>query len=420
MKNNKKSKDKAKSVTLLVITILVIAALGFAGLKGFTIAGYKIKPFSQAINRGLDLQGGISVVEEIQAEEVSQEDMDREIEFLSMRVNKIGVSETEVKQEGDKRIRIEIPGIFNSEEVMDVLGKTGELKFVDPNGETILSGKDVKNAVARMNPETQKSEIALEFSDEGKEKFANATKEFVGKQIAIYMDEEKLSEPTVNEPILNGQAVITGSKNLEEAKRDADIIKSGALPLPVKPVSFKTVGSQLGSDAMPNSKKAAILGVGLVFIFMLAVYRLPGLVADLALVLFILLDLYVFVAMEGTLTLAGIAGLLLTIGMAVDANVLIFERIKEEIQSGKSIKASVNAGFDRALTSILDSNITTMIAGIILYNFGTGSVRGFAVTLMIGIVISVFTALIFTKFILRLLLNIGILDKPGYFGVKRG
>lgn len=420
MKNNKKSKDKAKSVTLLVITILVIATLGFAGLKGFTIAGYKIKPFSQAINRGLDLQGGISVVEEIQAEEVSPEDMSREIEFLSMRVNKLGVSETEVKQEGDKRIRIEIPGIFNSEEVMDVLGKTGELKFVDPNGETILSGKDVKNAVARMNPETQKSEIALEFSDEGKEKFANATKEFVGKQIAIYMDEEKLSEPTVNEPILNGQAVITGSKNLEEAKRDADIIKSGALPLPVKPVSFKTVGSQLGSDAMPNSKKAAILGVGLVFIFMLAVYRLPGLVADLALVLFILLDLYVFVAMEGTLTLAGIAGLLLTIGMAVDANVLIFERIKEEIQSGKSIKASVNAGFDRALTSILDSNITTMIAGIILYNFGTGSVRGFAVTLMIGIVISVFTALIFTKFILRLLLNIGILEKPGYFGVKRG
>ncbi|SHI09902.1 preprotein translocase subunit SecD [Clostridium collagenovorans DSM 3089] len=420
MKNNKKSKDKAKSVTLLVITILVIATLGFAGLKGFTIAGYKIKPFSQAINRGLDLQGGISVVEEIQAEEVSPEDMSREIEFLSMRVNKLGVSETEVKQEGDKRIRIEIPGIFNSEEVMDVLGKTGELKFVDPNGETILTGKDVKNAVARMNPETQKSEIALEFSDEGKDKFANATKEFVGKQIAIYMDEEKLSEPTVNEPILNGQAVISGSKNLEEAKRDADIIKSGALPLPVKPVSFKTVGSQLGSDAMPNSKKAAILGVGLVFIFMLAVYRLPGLVADLALVLFILLDLYVFVAMEGTLTLAGIAGLLLTIGMAVDANVLIFERIKEEIQSGKSIKASVNAGFDRALTSILDSNITTMIAGIILYNFGTGSVRGFAVTLMIGIVISVFTALIFTKFILRLLLNIGILEKPGYFGVKRG
>lgn len=420
MKSNKRGKGKGKNIFVLVFTILAIAVVSFAGLKGFTVAGYKVLPFSRAINRGLDLQGGISVIEEIQAEEVSQEEMNREIEFLSMRVNKLGVSETEVKQEGTKRIRIEVPGVFNSDEVMDILGKTGELRFVDPEGNDLLTGKDIKNAVARMNPETQKSEIGLEFTDEGKTKFAEATTKFVNKKITIYMDEEKLSEPTVNEPILDGHAVITGSKNLEEAKRDADIIKSGALPLPVKPVSFKTVGSQLGSDALPSSKNAAIIGVSLVFIFMFAVYRLPGLVANLALVLFILLDLYVFIAMEGTLTLAGIAGLLLTIGMAVDANVLIFERIKEEIQSGKTIKSAVNAGFDRALTSILDSNITTMIAGVILYNFGTGSVRGFAVTLMTGIVISIFTALIFTKFILKLLVNIGILNKSGYFGVKRG
>lgn len=409
---------KGKSTALFILCIAIIALFGYIGYFGVEVFGYKFLPFTKVINRGLDLQGGISVVEEIQAKKVTPEDMSREIEFINMRVNKLGVAETEIKQEGEKRIRIEVPGVFDSKEVMDLIGKTGELKFTDPNGKVILTGKDVKNAIAEYN-DTNQAQIRLELTPQGTKKFADATEKFIGQNIAISMDQEQLTNPRVETAITNGTAVITGNKDIKEAKKIADIIKSGALPLPTKPVSFKTVGATLGSTVLPNTKLAAIIGVSLVFIFMIALYRMPGILADIALTVFILLDLLAFSLTDVTLTLSGIAGFLLTVGMAVDANVLIFERIKEELKTGKSIKNSVDLGFNKALSSILDSNITTIIAGLILYFVGTGSVKGFALTLMMGIVISIFTAFFVTKFLFKLALSMGLVSKPSHFGVKK-
>ncbi|WP_142412937.1 protein translocase subunit SecD [Hathewaya massiliensis] len=410
---------KGKSTGIFVLCIVLIGVFAYIGYFGLELFGYKVLPFSKTINRGLDLQGGISVVEEIQADKVTPEDMAREIEFINMRVNKLGVAETEVKQEGEKRIRIEVPGIFDSKSVMDLIGKTGELKFIGPDKKVVLTGKDVKNAIAGLN-ERNEPEVRLELNAEGTKKFAEATQKFLNQNISIHMDEEELTSPLVQSVITDGSAVITGSKSLEEAKKTADIIKSGALPLPIKPVSFKTVGATLGSSVMPNTKKAAFIGIALVLIFMAALYRIPGIMADIALMVFMLLDLLAFSLADVTLTLSGIAGFLLTIGMAVDANVLIFERIKEELKTGKSIRSSVEAGFNMAMSSILDSNITTIIAALILYAVGTGSVKGFALTLMMGIIISIFTALVVTRFLLNLALNMGLISKPSHFGVKKG
>lgn len=252
-------------------------------------------------------------------------------------------------------------------------------------------------------------------------KFADATKKFIGQPIAIYMDEEELTKPVVQAHITNGKAVITGSKSIEEAKKQANIIKSGALPVAVKPVEVRTVGgATLGANALDLSVKAGVVGVGIVFLFMLLYYRVPGLLADIALVLYIVLVLVTFSTIKATLTLSGIAGLLLTIGMAVDANVLIFERIKEELKTGKSIKSALESGYHRALSSILDSNITTIIAGIVLYNLGSGAVKGFALTLMIGIILSMFTSIVVTRFLLKLGYDVGILNSLACFRVKKG
>lgn len=410
--------SKKKSTFLFVLSIIAIFSLAFLSVKGLKIANYQIKPLNKAINKGLDLQGGVSVVEEIQGN-VDQKTFDKTIELISMRVNKMGVSETVVSREGKNRIRIEIPGKFDAKQVIDSVVKTGELKFVGPDNKTILKGKDVKKATAYLD-DTNSPIIGLELNNSGTKKFAEATKKFLGKPIAIYMDDEKLTNPTVNDVITGGKAVITGSKTLEEANRQANIINSGALPVTLKTVSAKTVGPTLGATSLPKSVKAGVVGIALIFIFMLLYYRMPGIIADIALVLYIILVLLVFIGIDATLTLSGIAGFLLTVGMAVDANVLIFERIKEELKCGKSIKSSVDAGFNRALSSILDSNITTIIAGLVLYTVGSGTVKGFALTLIIGIVISILTALTVTRYLLKLAVNMGLISKLSHFGVKRG
>jgi len=410
---------KKKSTILFMTSVLVVAILAYTGFKGVKIGDYRFKPFTETINKGLDLQGGISVLEEVQGGKVDSKTLDRAIELISMRVNKMGVSETLVAKEGNNRIRIEIPGKFESKEILDTVAKSGELKFVGPDKVTILTGKDVKDATASIG-EGNKPVINLELNESGKKKFAEATQKFLGKPITIYMDAAELTSPTVQAVISDGKAEISGSKTLEEATKQAQIIKSGALPVTLKAVSVKTVGATLGASALPLSMKAGAIGILFILIFMLLYYRAPGIIADISLILYVVLVLGTFSAINATLTLAGIAGFLLTVGMAVDANVLIFERIKEELKTGKSIKSSVDAGFHRALSSILDSNITTIIAGLVLYTVGTGAVKGFALTLMIGIVLSVFTALTSTKFLLKLAVEMGLLSKTSHFGVKRG
>ena len=412
-------KTKGKSSALFILCTLAIILFAFVGYKGAEVAGWRIKPFSETITKGLDLQGGVSVVMEIQDEEVSKEDLEKTKEQLSLRVNKIGVAETVVSTEGDRRIRIDIPAQVDSGEIVESLGKTGELTFKSPKGDVILTGQDVSKATATSD-ENGLPQVALELNENGTKKFADATKEYLGQSISVNMDDEVLTNPTVNSVITNGSAVITGSKSADDAKRLAGLINAGALPVTVKAASVKTVGAQLGEEALPNALKAALIGIGLIFAFMIIYYRVPGAIACLALTLFIALILFLFGEIGVTLTLPGIAGVLLTIGMAVDANVLIFERIREELKKGVSIRSAVEKGFENATSSIMDSNITTIIAALVLYFLGSGTVKGFAITLLVGIVVSLFTALIVTKFFMHKAVEMGLLTKLSQFRVKRG
>lgn len=412
-------KTKGKSSLLFTLCTLAIILFAFLGYKGAEVAGWRIKPFSETITKGLDLQGGVSVVMEIQEEEVSKEDLEKTKEQLSLRVNKLGVAETVVSTEGDRRIRIDIPSQVDSGEIVESLNKTGELTFKNPKGDVILSGNDVKKATATTD-ENGMPQVALELNEEGTKKFADATKEYLGQSISIYMDDDVLTSPTVSSVITNGSAVITGSSSVEEAKRLAGLINAGALPVTVKAASVKTVGAQLGEEALPNALKAALVGIALVFAFMIIYYRIPGAIACIVLVFFISIILFLFGEVGVTLTLPGIAGVLLTIGMAVDANVLIFERIREELRKGMSVRSSVEKGFENATSSIMDSNITTIIAALVLYFLGSGTVKGFAITLLIGIVVSLFTALVVTKFLMNRAVEMGLLTKLSQFRVKRG
>lgn len=408
---------KKKSAVLLVLSVLVIGILSYIGAFGLNVGDYRIKSFSQMLSKGLDLQGGVSVVEEIQGKADSTA-IEKTIDLINLRINKLGVSETAVSREGNNKIRIDVPGKFDKDEVINLIGKTGKLTFKDPNGGIILTGDDVKDASASISQETQKPVINLELKPAGTKKFAAATQKFLGQKITIYMDDQKITDPTVDVVITNGQAIIEGSASLEEAKNRADIIKSGALPVKLKVVQSQIVGASLGADALPKSIFAAEIAIGLIFIFMLLVYRVPGLMANIALILFIMLVLFIFVTIKATLTLSGIAGLILTIGMAVDANVLIFERFKEELKLGKTVRSAFDAGFHRAMSSIIDSNVTTIITGCVLYALGIGQVKGFALTLVIGVITSMFTAIIVSKHLISWAINIGLINKASHFGVN--
>lgn len=413
-----KSKSKSKSSILFVISVVAIILLAFVGVKGIKIAGWEVKSFNNAITKGLDLQGGVSVLMEIQEDDVSSDVRQRTKQLLELRVNKIGVAETVVTEEGEKRIRIDIPGAYDSNEIVDGLSKTGNLEFKDADGNVVLTGKDVKDATAILD-DTSRPVVSLELNADGQEKFAEVTANNIGKTISIYMDDEVVSSPVVQNTITNGKAVINGMSSMDEATKLAGVISSGALPVSIKAVSINNVGAQLGSEALPNAVKAGVIGIGIIFLFAIIYYRIPGIFASIALTLYITLVLLVFTELKVALTLPGIAALLLTIGMAVDANILIFERIKEELKNGISVKSAVKAGFENAMSSIVDSNSTTFIAALILYFIGSGSVKGFAVTLMIGIVLSLFTALIVTKTLMNLSIDMGLLKKKWQFGNKK-
>ena len=415
---------KGRSATLFILAVIIIISLSFAGFKGVEIGGWEFKSFDKAITKGLDLQGGVSVLMEITDENLSSEDLEKNLEktkqLLDLRVNKLGVAETTVTAEGDRRIRIDIPGQFDSKEIVDSLQKTGNLTFKDSEGNEVLNGKDVEEASVMTDNTTGKPVVTLKLNEEGKQKFAEATEKNLNKTISIYMDEDLISSPVVESVISGGEAIITGSKTVDEAKNLAGLINSGALPVTLKVASIESVGAQLGAEAMPNAMKAGAVGILLIFLFMIFNYRMLGVIASITLTLYTMLVLIVFVEANVTLTLPGIAGFLLTIGMAVDANVLIFERIKEEMAKGVSAKSAVKAGFHNALSSIVDSNVTTVIAALVLYFMGTGPVKGFAVTLMIGIVLSMFTAIFITRKLTEWAINMGMLSKPWHFKVKRG
>ncbi|MBQ2887552.1 MAG: protein translocase subunit SecD [Firmicutes bacterium] len=380
------------------------------------------------INLGLDLQGGAEVVLQAVPEEgqtVAPEDMEALKEIMRNRVDNIGVSEPIIQLEGDDRIIIQLAGVDNPDDAIDILGRTAKLEFVDPRGNVVLTGADLVDAkgvrnTGAMDP-SQENAISLKFNEEGTKKFAEATSKYLHQYISIYIDGELIMSPTVNSVISNGEAQITGGYTLEEAVSEAAILKGGALPVDVEVMSKRTVGPSLGADSLEKSLNAGIIGMALLLTFLIVYYRLPGVVAGISIVVYTLMLLWLMCWLNITLTLPGIAGFLLSIGMAVDANIIIYERLREEIANEKSLAASVAAGFKRALLTIMDSNITTLLATFVLFQFGTGSVQGFAVTLAVGIIVSMFTALVITQWLLKWCVDVPAFAKhPALFSNKKG
>lgn len=405
--------SKKSSIFIFVVILVLVAFFLAWGFVGFEMFGREFKNFNNSIKKGLDLQGGVSVLQEIVDEDVTKETLQRTRELLALRVNKFGLSEPIVTIEGDKRIRIDLAGVFDSDDIVKTLTSTGQLTFKDEQGNVLLTGNDVKNATAVLTNEGR-AIIQLKFTPEGTQKFAEATKNNLNKTIEISMDDQVLTKPVVNAEITEGEAVIEGSRSFEEANKVASIIQSGALPVTLKTISVNAVGPTLGAEAIPNTMKAAVIGFIFIFIVMVFRYKFPGVIATLSLIIYMLLFLFIFTEIQAVLTLPGIAGILLTLGMAIDANILIYERIREELIKGKSVKVSIKIGFNKAMSSILDSNITTIIAGLVLYFIGTGGVKGFATTLLIGIVLSMFSSIVITKYMINLAYNMGLRSKKSY------
>lgn len=381
--------------------------------------------FEKPTKLGLDLKGGVYVVLEAKSEDgkkVDKEAMDRLIEVLDRRINGIGVAESIVQKAGENRVIIELPGIDDTEEAIKMVGKTALLEFKIQNddgtlGETLLTGKALKNAKVSLDS-FGRAQIQFEMNKEGAIKFAEITRNNIGKKLAITLDGVVQTAPVINSEIPGGSGVITGNYTNDEAKKTATLLNAGALPVKAEIVETRTVGASLGDESISQSKNAAILAVGLIGAFMIIFYRLPGIVADIALLIFGLITFGSLNFIDATLTLPGIAGLILSAGMAVDANVIIFERIKEELRFGNSILNSIEAGFDKGFVAIFDSNLTTLIITTILFIFGTGPVKGFAVTLTIGTLASMFTAIFITKVLLLIFVKVFNFKKPILFGVK--
>lgn len=409
--------SKKSSIFIFLIIVAFVLFLTIWGFLGFEISGYKFMNFDESIKKGLDLQGGVSVLQEITDENIDTDTLKRTRELLALRVNKFGLSEPIVTVEGNNRIRIDLAGAFDSDDIVKTLTSTGQLNFKDEDGNVLLTGNDVENATAILTNDGR-AIIQLKFTSEGTAKFAEATRNNLNKTIEISMDDEVLTRPVVNAEITQGEAVIEGSRSFEEANRVAGVIQSGALPVTLKTVSVNTVGPTLGMDAIPNTVKAGIIGFVVIFIIMFLRYRIAGIISTFSLFIYILLFLFVFALIQAVLTLPGIAGILLTIGMAIDANILISERIREEFKKGRTVKVAIKIGFDKAMSSILDSNITTIIAGLVLYFIGTGGVKGFATTLLIGIVLSMFSSIVVTKFIIRLGYSMGLRSMKYYCTLK--
>ena len=445
---------KSRAVIGLIVFVLILGLLGYTAVFG---VGEDKSGSASSINLGLDLAGGVSITYQVVGEEnPSSEDMSDTIYKLQQRVQNYS-TEAQVYQEGSDRINIEIPGVSDANAILEELGKPGSLYFISEtdsegnvnyeagygidadgnlipqymlnktidellaDGSVILTGTDVADAQARAQQDKQMGNIenivTLTLNDTGKAAFAEATQKAYsnGESIAIYYDDAIVSAPNVNAVITDGNAIITmGSGGAAEAEQLASTIRIGGLKLELEELRSNVVGAQLGSEAIHSSLIAAAVGFALVVVFMIVVYYISGLAASLALCLYAELMVILLYAFEATLTLPGIAGIILSVGMAVDANVIIFARIREELATGKTVQSSIKIGFSKALSAILDGNITTFIAAIVLYFMGSGTIRGFSITLMLGIILSMFTALFITKFLMNALYAIGVQSEKAY------
>ena len=409
---------KNKGILILILTVALAALLGFTCIVGF---GKNHTGSARNIKLGLDLNGGVSITYQVKGENPTSEQMSDTIYKLQKRVEQYS-KEVSVYQEGDDRINIEIPGVTDANAILEELGKPGSLEFQDMNGNVVLDGTDVKSAEAKtQQSQTTKANeyvVVLSLTDEGTTKFAEATKANLGKQIAIVYDGETISSPVVNSVIDGGEAYISGMQSYEAAENLASTIRIGGLQLELEELRSNVVGAQLGSAAIETSLKAGVIGLAIIFVFMCIVYLLPGLVSSIALLIYTGIVIVLLNAFNITLTLPGIAGIILGIGMAVDANVIIFARVREEISAGISVKTALKNGFQKATSAIVDGNVTTLIAALVLWLKGSGTVKGFAQTLALGIIVSMFTALVITRLIIFAFYAIGIHDVKFYGKAK--
>ena len=380
----------------------------------------------EPVKLGLDLKGGVYAVLEASPEKegdvIDNETMNSLIEVLDRRINGIGVAESVVQKAGNNRVIIELPGISDTTEAINMIGKTAllEFKIMDENGNlgpTLLTGGALKKAQVGYG-NLGEPQINFEMKPEGAIEFARITRENVGKQLAIVLDGKVQTAPVIRTEIPGGTGSISGNYTVEEAKRTATLLNSGALPIKAEIVETRTVGASLGDESIAASMVAGKVAMALIGIFMLVFYRFPGIIADIALVCFGIITFALLQFIGATLTLPGIAGLILSAGMAVDANVIIFERIKEELGFGNTIRGAINAGFSKGFVAIFDSNLTTLIITGILFIFGTGPVKGFAVTLTIGTVASMFTAIVMTKVLLMVFVEVFHINNPKLFGIR--
>lgn len=416
-KNAKPKNVRVRALFSLAAILIVIALAAYLALFGFgkgTMIHY-LKPIGESISLGLDLRGGVYTVYAAEDDGTAEfdEKMNSTVSILMSRLTRQGFTEATVTRQGTDRIRVEIPNVTDPNEILRIIGTPAQLEFVDEKGEVIIEGSMVKNAGLSQD-ENGKPCIAFELNDEGAKLFAQGTADNIGKTISITLDGETISAPTVNSVIAGGQGQITGDFTAEEAQNLATLILSGALPLNLSQLEVSAISATLGVEALDKAVLAGAIGVALVMLFMLLRYRLCGLVADIAMTIYVLIVMLLLALTGAQLTLPGVAGIILGIGMAVDANVVIFERIREELAVGRPLASSVRKGFSNALSAIIDANVTTIIAAVVLYAFGTGTIRGFALTLGIGVVTSMFTAVFVTHKLLDIFADLGMKNQKLY------
>ena len=431
MKSNKKRGSKSGSIVALCIVLVLTVLLGILGVTGLSLPPrglYKLLPWlpttdaakwPESLSLGLDLRGGMYVEYSAEAPKGSEADfgtlMNGTIQIIQSRLTDKGYTECNVQQLGTNGLRVEIPGA-QDDSVLDLIGAAAKLEFKDPDGETFMTGDLVKTASYYYSEGDH--QVAFTLTDEGARLFGDMTSANIGRRISIYLDGEELISPTVESAITNGSGVINNMGSADRASTIAAKIQSGALPLELTQQKVDKVSATLGKDALTTSVKAAIIGILLIMLLMILRYRLNGVIASWALSLYIIILFFLIAVFNIQMTLPGLAGVVLGIGMAVDANVIIFERFNEEIRKGRTTRAAVRAGFKNAMSAILDSNITTLIAAIVLMIFGTGSIQGFAKTLLLGVIVSMISAIMITRFLMNRFVNAGAVRASLFTRVK--
>ena len=414
-----KMSKRTSAVVALCVALVLTLAVGYLGLHGTWLDSrglYKLLPWlpttnvenwPDSISLGLDLKGGVYVeYEATMSDELRQEGynyntmLQTTMDVIARRLTEQGYPEATVSKVGASGIRVEIPEVTDPAQVLNLIGSPAKLQFLDPDGNVFMEGRELQAATAVLD-ENSKPAISLKLTDEGAKLFGDMTAKSIGKTITIKLDDQVLMSPTVNEAIYGGRVQVTGSFTQEQVQNYCVQLQSGALPLDLRQDKLDTISATLGVDALSTSVKAAIIGILIVMLIMIVRYRLAGVVASWSLCCYIILVFLCIAVVPGIqLTLPGVAGIILGIGMAVDANVVIFERVKEEVRQGRPMTAAVRMGFKNAMSAVLDANVTTIIAAIVLLAFGTGSVQGFAVTLLIGVLVSMLTAIVITRFLL--------------------